>query len=73
LVHPTQSYILTCSDDCSIKVFDYEKNFASVKSFEDHEHYVMQIVLNPRDFNIIASASLDKTLKVITNLFNFIN
>ena len=41
LVHPTLSYLLTCSDDCTIKIFDYEKNFTQVKSFEDHEHYVM--------------------------------
>lgn len=29
-----------------------------------HTHYVMQIVINPKDNNTFATASLDKTIKV---------
>ena len=32
--------------------------------FEGHTHYVMQIVINPKDNNTFASASLDRTVKV---------
>ncbi|XP_029374237.1 coatomer subunit beta' isoform X2 [Echeneis naucrates] len=32
--------------------------------FEGHAHYVMQIVINPKDNNQFASASLDRTIKV---------
>ena len=33
--------------------------------FEGHSHYVMQVVFNPKDTNTFASASLDRTVKVI--------
>jgi len=36
----------------------------SFKVFEGHTHYVMQIVINPKDNNTFASASLDRTVKV---------
>ena len=29
-----------------------------------HTHYVMQLVINPKDNNTFATASLDKTIKV---------
>ena len=37
--------------------------------FEDHTHYVMSIAINPKDPNIFATASLDRTIKV----FKFIH
>uniref|UniRef100_A0A146LR86 Coatomer subunit beta' n=1 Tax=Lygus hesperus TaxID=30085 RepID=A0A146LR86_LYGHE len=64
IVHPTQPYILTCSDDMLIKLWNWEKNWLCQQVFESHTHYVMQIVLNPKDNNTFASASLDHTLKV---------
>ena len=33
--------------------------------FEGHNHYVMQITINPKDTNTFASASLDRTIKVL--------
>lgn len=33
--------------------------------FEGHSHYVMQVVFNPKDTNTFASASLDRTVKVV--------
>ncbi|KAJ8410925.1 hypothetical protein AAFF_G00188820 [Aldrovandia affinis] len=63
-VHPTQPYILTSSDDMLIKLWDWEKKWACSQVFEGHTHYVMQIVINPKDNNQFASASLDRTIKV---------
>ncbi len=63
-VHPVQSYILTSSDDMTIKLWDWENKWACKQTFEGHTHYVMQIVFNPKDNNTFASASLDKTIKV---------
>ncbi|XP_027196534.2 coatomer subunit beta' [Dermatophagoides pteronyssinus] len=63
-VHPTQPYILTSSDDMLIKLWNWEKNWACTQVFEGHTHYVMQIVINPKDNNTFASASLDRTVKV---------
>ncbi len=64
VIHPTEPYIITSSDDAQIKIWDWDKQFTCMKIFTDHEHYVMQVVINPRDFHIMASASLDKTIKV---------
>ena len=62
--HPTQPYLLSSSDDMSIKLWDWDKKWQNVQTFEGHGHYVMQIVVNPKDNNQFASASLDKTVKV---------
>ena len=64
MIHPTQSYILSSSDDTTIKIWDWDNNFSLVKSLEDHVHYVMQLALHPRDLNTFASCSLDKSIKV---------
>uniref|UniRef100_A0AAX7TX01 Coatomer subunit beta' n=1 Tax=Astatotilapia calliptera TaxID=8154 RepID=A0AAX7TX01_ASTCA len=64
VVHPTQPYILTSSDDMLIKLWDWDRKWLCSQVFEGHTHYVMQIVINPRDTNQFASASLDRTIKV---------
>jgi coatomer subunit beta' len=66
LVHPQHPYVLSCSDDLHIKIWDWEKAWQEVNCYQDHEHFVMQIVLNPKDPNTFASASLDKTVKIWT-------
>ncbi|XP_060578773.1 coatomer subunit beta'-like isoform X2 [Ruditapes philippinarum] len=63
-VHPTQPFFLTSSDDMLIKLWDWEKKWTCTQVFEGHTHYVMQIVINPKDNNTFASASLDRTVKV---------
>lgn len=47
-----------------IKLWDWEKKWTCSQVFEGHTHYVMQIVINPKDNNQFASASLDRTIKV---------
>lgn len=63
-VHPTQSYVLSSSDDMLIKLWNWDKNWQVQQVFEGHTHYVMQVVINPKDNNQFASASLDRTIKV---------
>jgi len=63
-VHPTLPYVLTSSDDLTIKLWDWEKNWDCTNVFEGHGHYVMMIKINPKDTNTFASASLDRTVKV---------
>ncbi|KAL7644998.1 UNVERIFIED_CONTAM: hypothetical protein RMT77_004822 [Armadillidium vulgare] len=63
-VHPTQPFILTSSDDMTIKLWNWEKKWTCQQVFEGHSHYVMQIVINPKDNNTFASAALDRTVKV---------
>ncbi|XP_033487297.1 coatomer subunit beta'-like [Epinephelus lanceolatus] len=64
VVHPTQPYVLTSSDDMLIKLWDWDRKWTCSQVFEGHTHYVMQIVINPKDNNQFASASLDRTIKV---------
>eukprot|EP01107_Rhizomastix_libera_P000616 TRINITY_DN111_c0_g1_i1.p1 TRINITY_DN111_c0_g1~~TRINITY_DN111_c0_g1_i1.p1 ORF type:complete len:913 (-),score=245.43 TRINITY_DN111_c0_g1_i1:52-2769(-) len=63
-VHPSQSLVLTSSDDMSIKLWDWDKNWTNLMLFDGHTHYVMQIAFNPKDPNTFATASLDRTVKV---------
>lgn len=55
---------MTSSDDATIKMWDFEKGFSLTRLFEGHTHYVMKMCFNPRDANIFATASLDKSIKV---------
>jgi len=64
-VHPTLPYVLSSSDDMLIKLWDWEKGWACTQIFEGHSHYVMQVTFNPKDTNTFASASLDRTIKVL--------
>lgn len=63
-VHPTLPYVLSSSDDTSIKMWDWEKGWSNTMIFEGHTHYVMNVVFNPKDPNTFATASLDHTIKV---------
>ncbi|KII60445.1 Coatomer subunit beta' [Thelohanellus kitauei] len=66
VVHPNRSLLITCSDDLFIKVWDWERRWECVQKLEGHHHYIMQVAINPKDLNQIASASLDKSIKIWT-------
>ena len=63
-VHPTQPFVLTASDDMTIKLWDWEKGWKCVQTFEGHSHYVLALAINPKDTNTFASACLDHTVKI---------
>lgn len=63
-VHPVQPLILTSSDDFSIKLWNWEECWHNQLEFVGHSKNVMQIVFNPHEDYIFASASWDKTVKV---------
>ena len=63
LVHPTEPIIITSSDDCTIKLWDYEKNFNLIRSLEEHKNFVMKVALNPKYPSMFASGSMDKKIK----------
>ena len=63
-VHPTLPYVLTSSDDMTIKLWDWDHGWDCTQVFEGHSHYVMMVRMNPKDSSSFASASLDRTVKV---------
>ena len=63
-VHPSLPYLLSASDDMQIKLWDWDKDWACTQTFESHAHYVMMVRFNPKDPNVFASASLDRSIKV---------
>lgn len=63
-IHPTMPYILSSSDDMSMKLWNWEQNWECTSTFEGHAHYVMMCKFNLKDTNTFASASLDRTIKV---------
>jgi coatomer subunit beta' len=64
VVHPSQPYVLSCSDDLLIKLWDWENGWKNIMVFEGHSHFVMHVVFNPKDSNVFASASLDSSVKI---------
>ena len=68
-IHPTMPYILSSSDDMSMKLWNWEQNWECTSSFEGHAHYVMMCKFNLKDANTFASASLDRTIKARTVLY----
>jgi coatomer subunit beta' len=56
--------LLSSSDDMTIRLWDWEKNWVNAMTFEGHTHYVMMVAFNPKDTNTFASASLDRSIKV---------
>jgi coatomer subunit beta' len=66
VVHPNLPYVISCSDDDTIKIFDWDKGWQRINNMSDHEHYVMQLAINPKDPQMMASASLDKRIKIWT-------
>ena len=65
VIHPTLSYVISCSDDNLIKLWNWDKNWEST-TMEGHTYFVMQLCINPKDTNSFASASLDATVKVFS-------
>lgn len=63
-VHPTKSLVLTCSDDMSVALWDWEKEWTRIATYDGHEHYVMGVVFDPENPDIFISVSLDRSIKV---------
>ncbi|GBG64370.1 hypothetical protein CBR_g41571 [Chara braunii] len=62
-VHPSRPYVLSCSRDETIKLWDWEKDWDPI-TFHGHLLAVKQVSFHPQDPNIFASASDDRTIKV---------
>lgn len=47
-VHPTLPYVLSSSDDMTIKLWDWEKSWHCERVYDGHSHYVMMVKINPK-------------------------
>ncbi|EGF82956.1 hypothetical protein BATDEDRAFT_18190 [Batrachochytrium dendrobatidis JAM81] len=63
-VHHTLPYLISASDDYFIKLWDWEKGWRNIMTFEGHTHFIMHVAFNPKDSNTFASASMDRTIKI---------
>ena len=63
-VHPRLPYLISCADDQTIRLWNWENNWKLEEVFTGHEHYIMYICMHPDNPNIIASGSLDSTVRV---------
>lgn len=63
-VHPTQPLFLSCSDDSRVKLFRINSNneISLERTFEGHDHFVMDVKINPKDPSTFATASLDSKI-----------
>lgn len=58
---------MTCSDDKTIRVWSFQKSnntYTERKRFTEHNHFVLDIKLNPHEEGKIASASMDSNIKL---------
>eukprot|EP00980_Cylindrotheca_fusiformis_P021819 scaffold8658_cov101-Cylindrotheca_fusiformis.AAC.5 len=62
-VHRSRPYLLSASDDMTLKLWDTEYNYECIRTYQGHMHYVMQVKMNPTDSNQFATCSLDRSIK----------
>lgn len=56
-------FLVTCSSDLFIKIWDSQNEWKNVKTFPGHEHSVSSVKFMPGD-QFIVSASRDRTIRV---------
>ncbi|GIX66021.1 coatomer subunit beta, putative [Babesia caballi] len=61
--HPTLPWVLSCSDDMTVVLWDIDRNWQRLCVFSGHQHYVMMAKWSPKDVYAFASCSLDHSIK----------
>ena len=62
-VHYKEPLFVTSSDDSSIHLYN-AKNFNLIRTYDEHKDFVMKLAVNPKDYNMFASCSMDKKIKI---------
>jgi len=68
VAHPKKPWIVSCGDDMSVHVRNYETNGFHL-NLVDHTHYVLDVSLwfdEEKDLTLVATASLDTTVKLFS-------
>ncbi|CAM9460552.1 unnamed protein product, partial [Heterosigma akashiwo] len=61
--HPSGDYLITCSDDRSIRVFDIKNQRCARTLAEAHAHFVTGLALAP-GATLLVSGGVDKEVRV---------
>ena len=61
--HPNGKYIVSCSDDKSIRLWDLKTGLSQKKLLNAHEKFVVAISMSPK-CKMLASGSNDFTIKI---------
>ncbi|KAL6595041.1 hypothetical protein ACP70R_048144 [Stipagrostis hirtigluma subsp. patula] len=56
-VHPTHPYLLSSSDDKSIKLWNWDNKWEQIREFKGHLSPVLQVMFSPKDTSQFASVS----------------
>jgi platelet-activating factor acetylhydrolase IB subunit alpha len=62
LLHPSGRYVISCSDDKSIRIFDIQANRCLRSMDKAHDHFITAIEMH-HTLPILMSASVDRTLR----------
>ncbi|CAD2221377.1 beta prime cop protein [Angomonas deanei] len=62
-VHEVLSIVLTCSDDMTVRQWDWKNGWVLETIYEGHEHCCLGVAFNPKDQNTFATCSMDCTIK----------
>ena len=55
---------LSSSDDNTIKLWDVEKDFKLIRTYDEHKDFVMKLAINLKDYSMFASGSTDKKITI---------
>ena len=64
VVHYKEPFFLSSSDDNTIHLYDASQNCLLIRTYQEHSDFVMRLAVNPKDYSMFASSSMDKKIKI---------
>ena len=64
---PTTNELVTCSDDKRVLIYSFDKlanNYKLKLELKEHNHFVMDLKMNPNELGTFATSSMDSTIKL---------
>ena len=64
VVHYKEPLFLSSSDDNTIHLYDASQNCLLIRTYQEHTDFVMRLAVNPKDYSMFATSSMDKKIKI---------